>query len=347
MLKKRQLLCSFLLTSMLLTSCNSSDKLISFFYYSSSDTFITSLADDLEYRFSNEYKVSQHFAENSQSVQNNQITKEIERGSDLLVVNVFDRLSASSIIEKAQTKNIPIIFINREPLINDIVYEPYVYYVGTDPVYEGTQQAQIVDELFGGYKNFRGSKFDKNGDGKIQIFMIKGELGHQDSELRTNHSIKTLKDLGYEIEILQTKTCDWDSDKAKAEFGKSYPDFLDENGDSTIELLLSNNDDMAFGVIDYLKELENYNKTETILEQYFPIIGVNGTDAGIKSIQMGDLYGTVKNDFQSQADAIYKLAKKLINKESLENFEYKFDNERFIHIEGIPLTYDNINKKVD
>ena len=347
MFKKIQFLSSFLLISSLLMSCNTSDKHISFFYYSSNDNFITSLAKDLNSKFSTNYQTSQYFAENSQALQNKQITDEINEGTNLLVVNLFDRLSASSIIEKAQTKNIPVIFINREPLINDIIYEPHVYYVGTDPIYEGTQQAQIVNELFGGYKQFKGCDFDKNGDGKIQTFMIKGELGHQDSELRTNYSLNTLKSLGYEIDLLQTKTCDWDSNKAKAEFGKSYPDFLDENGNSTIELLLSNNDDMAFGVIDFLKTLDDYDEEEPIVSQYFPIVGVNGTEAGIKSIQNGELYGTVKNDFKSQADAIFKLAERLINKESLEDFEYLFDNERFIHIEGIPLTFNNINKKVD
>lgn len=331
-----------LISLFLMASCANEKTNISLFLYTDSDTFLNSLKDSVIDKFAsnNNYELNTFYGQNSQYVQINQIIDEINNKSDLLLINLVDRLAASSIIEKAELLNVPIIFFNKEPLAKDIVKSNNAFYVGTNPIFEGEGQAEIVDNLFDGVNNFKYSSFDKNKDGKLQVVQIKGEQGHQDTEQRSQYSLKKLLELGYEVEILATTYADWSRDVAKVDFSEMYEEILNNN--NQIELILSNNDDMALGVIDYLTSLKEYDSSKTFLEQYFPIIGVDATEVGLKAINDNLLYGTIRNNRNTQADAIYKLAEIILNKGNFEEFEYDITNKKFVRIDGEKITKDLI-----
>lgn len=318
----------------------SSNKKINMFFYSDDDEFITELSDQLNDKLSPYFDIEINYADNSQSTQNYQIVDAIGKNSNLIVVNTVDRLASSSIVEKAATKNIPLIFVNREPLIEDIISYDNAYYVGTDSAYEGKLQAKIAHDLFQENGGFVNSRFDKNHDGILQIVLIKGEQGHQDSEERSQNSISQLKMMGYNIQILESVFCDWSREITLETFRNIYKSY-----DNEIELVLSCNDEMALGCSDYLKTLPDYDSSQTILDQYFPIIGVNGRSLGIEAIQDGDIYGTVTNDSSAQADAIYQLAMRLLNNQSLSDFPYTFDRGKFIRTKGEILTLETLKEK--
>lgn len=326
--KKRMI--SLLFSSLLVTSCGTKDYSISLFIYDSTDTFILSLKDNILDEFSDFYNINEiKYAEYNQTLQNEQIVKSINEGKDLLLVNVVDRLAASSIIEKAETKNIPVIFFNREPLSEDLKKANNSYYVGTSPIKEGELQGSLIDETFRGANNFANSNYDKNKDGKLSLIILKGSNGHQDSELRTEHCISTLKSLGYDIDIISTIYCDWSKEKAKNDFEQLY----EQNAD-LIELVISANDDMALGVIEYLKSLETYDSTIEIKDQFFPIFGIDATMVGKFSVSAGELTGTVINDSKAQAHAIKILSEYILMGESAnrKEFPYEFEDEKFIHL---------------
>lgn len=327
-LKKR--IISILLLPLLVTSCGNKDFRISLFIYDSTDTFILSLKNNILSEFSNFSKIEDiKYAEYSQTLQNEQIVKTINEGSDLLIVNVVDRLAASSIIEKAETKQIPVIFFNREPLSEDLKKAKNSFYVGTSPVKEGNLQGKLINETLGGSANFINSQYDKNKDGKLSVIILKGSNGHQDSELRTEHCISTLKSFGYNIDIISTIYCDWSREKAKNDFEPLY--IQNENN---IELVVSANDDMALGVIEYLKELEKYDSSISIKDQFFPIFGIDATTVGKLSVNSGELTGTVINDSEAQAHAIKVLAEYILkgSNANWEDFPYEFEEEKFIHL---------------
>lgn len=336
---KKNNLIILLISCLSLFSCSSSKK-INMFFYSDDDEFITELSDQLKDKLSPYFDIEINYADNSQSTQNYQIVDAIGKNSNLIVVNTVDRLASSSIVEKAATKNIPLIFVNREPLIEDIISYDNAYYVGTDSAYEGKLQAKIAHDLFQENGGFVNSRFDKNHDGILQIVLIKGEQGHQDSEERSQNSISQLKMMGYNIQILESVFCDWSREITLETFRNIYKSY-----DNEIELVLSCNDEMALGCSDYLKTLPDYDSSQTILDQYFPIIGVNGRSLGIEAIEDGDIYGTVTNDSSAQADAIYQLAMRLLNNQSLSDFPYTFDRGKFIRTKGEILTLDTLKER--
>ena len=266
--------------------------------YRSDDTFITALCDDLE-RVSKQMesetgkKIILNIADgkNSQSNQNDQVDNFISRSYDVICVNMVDRTVAAVIIDKAKRADIPVVFFNREPVEEDIRMWDRAYYVGTDAKESGIMQGQII---LNALKKDAG--IDKNGDGKLQYVMLEGEQAHQDSLIRTEYSVKTITAGGVQMEKLANDTANWQRSLGTAKMTS----WLDQFGDE-IEVVLSNNDDMALGAIDALK-------AQDMLENGPVVVGVDGTLAALEAIQNGEMLGSVVNDAQLQAQAMVDIA---------------------------------------
>lgn len=266
--------------------------------YRSDDTFITALCDDLE-RVSKQMesetgkKIILNIADgkNSQSNQNDQVDNFISRSYDVICVNMVDRTVAAVIIDKAKRADIPVVFFNREPVEEDIRMWDRAYYVGTDAKESGIMQGQII---LNALKKDAG--IDKSGDGKLQYVMLEGEQAHQDSLIRTEYSVKTITAGGVQMEKLANDTANWQRSLGTAKMTS----WLDQFGDE-IEVVLSNNDDMALGAIDALK-------AQDMLENGPVVVGVDGTLAALEAIQNGEMLGSVVNDAQLQAQAMLDIA---------------------------------------
>ncbi|MEG0034472.1 MAG: galactose ABC transporter substrate-binding protein [Bacilli bacterium] len=333
-MKNKLLFPLLMMLSLSVVSCGEKSKKISMFFYNENDTFIKSLSEKLVNKIINyipDYKT--YFADNSQVSQNGQIITELNNETSLLIVNTVDRLASSALIEKSNITKTPLIFVNREPLTEDLLRGHNVYYVGSDATEQGREQARIVNKLFGNKTNFANSKFDKNKDGVVQVVLLKGEQGHQDAEQRSMYCIDQLKTLGYKVEVLCSAFANWNREEAKSKMTEIYKEYGGE-----IELIFSNNDDMGIGVIDYLKSLKEYNPKLSIVDQYFPVIGVDATKVGLDSIQNDELYGTVENDADEQVEVIYKLAYYLLEELDFTNFPYAFDGYCSIHVKGKGIT---------
>ena len=316
--------------------CGRSGHKIAFFQYKGADTFITEMMDYMTARVASDVAYEVRDAGNSQSVQNQQIVELIDGGFDLFVINAVDRLACSSIVERCAKEKIPIIFFNREPLEDALVGDD-VFYVGAAADSLGEKQADMVAELFTG--SFAGSKYDKNGDGVIQLVILKGEQGHQDAEKRTSNCVARLVELGYETDVLAIEVADWNRRDGYEAMKSLYTQF----GDS-IELVFANNDDMALGAIDYLLNEGAFYSGRSVHEQPFVIVGVDGTAVGLESIEKGLLYGTVNNDSVEQADAILTLVDYILGGKSLNSFPYTVTNNHYIYIDGDIITMDNVDK---
>ena len=266
--------------------------------YRSDDTFITALCDDLE-RVSKQMesetgkKIILNIADgkNSQSNHHDQVDNFISRSYDVICVNMVDRTVAAVIIDKAKRADIPVVFFNREPVEEDIRMWDRAYYVGTDAKESGIMQGQII---LNALKKDAG--IDKNGDGKLQYVMLEGEQAHQDSLIRTEYSVKTITAGGVQMEKLANDTANWQRSLGTAKMTS----WLDQFGDE-IEVVLSNNDDMALGAIDALK-------AQDMLENGPVVVGVDGTLAALEAIQNGEMLGSVVNDAQLQAQAMLDIA---------------------------------------
>lgn len=331
MKNKNKTILSLILSFNLLFSCSSRKKDISLFIYNGNDTFISALTMAIINSF-NESSLTYNFydAQLSQLAQNENIVSEIDNNSSqILVINLVDRLSASAIIEKAVNKSLPLIFFNREPLKEDLenALKEYknIYYVGTDPTFEGKTQADFVNEIFESPINLN-SHYDRNADGKIQLVLLKGEIGHQDTENRSNSVLENIEKLGYEYEILNSSYCEWNRDAAYTTMSQIYSEYSDK-----IELVIANNDDMAIGAIDYLLEEDIFTKDE---EHPFEVIGVDGTAIGLQYINNGYMYGTVKNKAEEQAQTIHQIIECLLTNKDVKEELTNMSSYNTIYVQG-------------
>ena len=318
-----------------LSACGQSGHNVALFQYKSGDTFISEMMEHIIAQMPDGITFEVHDAGNSQSVQNRQIVEMIEREVDILIVNAVDRLACSAIVARSAQAEIPVIFFNREPLDDAIVGRQNVFYVGTDPDNLGRKQAEMVADLFTAY--FAGSHFDRNDDGIIQVVILKGEQGHQDAERRTETSIARLIELGFEVEVLAIEVADWN----RSDGYEAMRSLFERYGDR-IELVFSNNDDMALGAIDFLLNARIFRENRSVYEQPFVIVGVDGTAVGLEAIERGLLYGTVNNDSVKQSDAILMLIDFILNNKDFNHFPYTITRGHFIYIDGDIITKANL-----
>jgi len=314
--------------------CASTNPKAAFFVYDGSDTFITEMMDYITSQIPKDIDYVVHDAGNSQAVQNQQIVGLIGGGYELFVINAVDRLACSSIVEKCQQEGIAVVFFNREPLA-DALTGSNALYVGAAADSLGEKQADIVAALFGG--GFANSQYDKNGDGIVQIVILKGEQGHQDAEKRTDNCVSRLKTLGFEVEVLAVESANWRRQEAHDAMSRLYARF----GDS-IELLFANNDDMALGAIDYLLSIGVFSRGAD--EQPFPIVSVDGTEVGLEAVAAGLLYGTVNNDSTKQGKAILALIERILRGRDLSDFPFAITNDHYVYIDGDIITRENLEE---
>lgn len=265
--------------------------------YRKDDTFVASLCSYLEQIAKNKENESGKKivlnivdAQSSQTLQNEQVDSFISHNYDVICVNEVDRTAAAVIVNKAKTANIPLIFFNREPVEEDIRMWDHAYYVGADAAQSGRLQGEIVVDAWKKNKSL-----DKNGDGKLQYVMLEGEQDHQDALLRTEYSLKAITGAGIHVEKLADDIANWQRAQATAKMTQWIQKF-----GSRIEVVLANNDDMALGAIDALKESK--------LESKPIVLGIDATQPGLKAIDDGSMFGTVFNDGKAQAQAIFDLS---------------------------------------
>ncbi|MEQ2413578.1 galactose ABC transporter substrate-binding protein [Blautia acetigignens] len=231
-------------------------------------------------------------ASQSQLTQNEQVKSLIEKGCDVICVNLVDRTEPTAITDLAESKQVPIIFFNRELVAEDLERWSELYYVGADALQSGVLEGELAANAFK-----TNAKMDKNGDGICQYVVLEGEAGHQDSIVRTEYSVNTLIENGVEAEKLGYAMANWNRAQAQTKTAALLTQFSGK-----IELIIANNDDMALGAIDALRD------SQIPREDWPGVVGIDGTDAGLLAVENGEMLGTVYNDKEGQAREMLNLA---------------------------------------
>jgi methyl-galactoside transport system substrate-binding protein len=330
---KKALIFILVLFMFSLVSCGEDEYNVHLYIYDMKDPFMDDYANNVINSSNGLFNVTLFDAQNSQIIQNELIEEGLLEKPDLIIVNPVDCLGAYTIIEKIKEANIPIVFINREPLLSDLNKYNKAYYVGAKAIQSGVFQAEIIDDLFGSNPNDL-NDFDLNDDNIIQTIIFKGEQGHQDAELRTEYVQSTLLDLGYQLEIISIQIADWNQTNA---YQLSIP-ALELYGDQ-IELVISNNDAMALGVIEALIELgfmvdtDSDGSIDIDNDPWIPVIGIDGIAEGLEKIENGFLYATVINDSYAQAEAAVLLADSIIKNQDFTSDLYSLEDGKYIWID--------------
>lgn len=316
-----------------MTGCKGTDNTVPFILYDKEDLFMREFENAIESLDQGDLSIKFYDSKNSQIIQNEIINRLLEDKPPLMIINPVDRLGAYTIIEKLKVSNTPIIFTNREPLEEDLLSWEYVYYVGAKAEQSAELQAELVMELFGN-KPYALNQYDKNGDGQIQLIILKGQEGHQDAEIRTEVVVNELENNGYILDVLEIESADFRTSVAY----ETMKDLLIIYKD-TVEVIISNNDAMAIGAINALIEdgffidVDGDGVVDSKTENWLPVIGIDGIDEAITLIENGYLYGTVLNDSESMAKAVIELAKAIVNNTDLNDLSYSLESGTYIWID--------------
>lgn len=300
----------------ILTGCGAkSEKLqVGVLIYKYDDTYISTVRQALEAEAKDDVEVEllMNDGQGDQATQNDQIDILIEKNVDVLVVNIVDIGAAQSAIDKAEEAGIPVIFFNREPDTDVVKSYDKAVFVGTKPEEAGIIQGEMMAEVW------NEGEYDRNNDDTMQYVMLKGDADNPEAIARTDYSIKTLNEEGIKTEELGLQVANWDNDKAN----QAMEAWLSKDGDK-IEFVIANNDGMASGAVSALQNA-GYNSGDP--DKYIPVFGVDATEEAVNLIKKGEMTGTVKQDGEGMAKAVFALAKNAAQgKDFLEGTSYEYD----------------------
>ncbi|MEI0557688.1 galactose ABC transporter substrate-binding protein [Brachyspira intermedia] len=319
-----------------LVSCGNSSKSnneieVGITIYRYDDAFISFMRRNIETMLNGKAKFIMNDSENDQVKQNDQVDAAIQREVDALAINLVDPASASFMINKIKPTGIPVIFFNKEPSKEDMMLYDKAWYVGTLSEESGNIQGDIVVKAWQ-----ENPAWDKNGDGKIQYVLLKGEAGHPDAEARTERIKSVLTNNGITIEQLDEQTANWDILQAQT----ATDSWIEKYGNS-IEFIFSNNDAMALGALKSIQK-QGYNIGDS--NKFIPIVGVDAIPEIIEEIKKGTVVGTVLQSPKDQAKAVVDMVMNVANKQDvLTGTEYNLDDVKAVRVPYRAITLENIN----
>lgn len=264
-------------------------------------------------------------SQNNQSMQNDQVDVMLAKGVKALAINLVDPAAGATVLNKARSQGVPVVFFNKDPGAKAIASYDKAYYVGADPKQSGIIQAELIAKAWKANPDW-----DKNHDGVIQFALLKGEPGHPDAEARTKWVIDTLNDQEkLKTQQLFLDSAMWDTAKAK-DITQAW---LSGPQAKNIEVIISNNDAMAMGA---------YQATKAANVK-LPIFGVDALPEALQMIKKGELAGTVLNDAKGQAAGVYTLVDNLAaGRAPTEGSNYQLDN-RYLRIPYVGIDSSNLS----
>jgi methyl-galactoside transport system substrate-binding protein len=289
--------------------------------YRYDDTFMSYVRNTIEQNAQGKAQLTMVDSQNQQPVQNDQVDQFLTRGMKAIAINAVDRTAAGTIIDKARARNVPVVFFNREPFAEDMRKWDQVYYIGAKAEESGTMQGQIAAEWW---------IANKGRDVPMRYIMLKGEPGHQDAELRTEFSIKAVRDAGIQVQLLAEDTAMWQRPTAVEKMDAFWSRFGDQ-----IDIVFCNNDDMALGVIESLRKVGFFTGG-----RYLPVVGVDATAPALQALAEGTLLGTVLNDAVNQGKATFDIAYALATGQRATTTAGAMDG-RYVWVPYQKVTRDN------
>lgn len=314
--------------SLCLTACSKSGGTadVAVFYYTYSDTYISSVRSAMDKLWGKEGIGYQNYdANGNQTTQTEQITTALAKGARMLCVNVVDTGSddaAQNIVDLAKANGVPVVFFNRS--VSESVVKSYdkCVFVGTDYEMAGHMQGEMI----GNYLAENYDKVDLNGDGKISYVMFKGQEGNMEAIARTRYGVEDADkiltaankpkleyyDSSNSNKYLVDQNGQWSS-AAATDYMSTILAQYGEADKNAVELVIANNDEMALGAVAAL-QAAGYNKSGG---KQIPVFGVDATDAAREAVNDGRMVGTVKQDADGMAGTIAKIAQNALNGEDV------------------------------
>lgn len=194
--------------------------------------------------------------ESDETGQQTMVENMTNQGVDVLLLSPISDSNLTAAVENAQEAKIPVYNVN------DGVIATSDYYAGPNAYQNGQLAAEWISEKLG-----------DEGQVAIVIGMAKAFAARE----RTSGFKDWIEDNNSGLEIVAEQNADWDRQKAK----DLATTWIQQNPE--LKAIFCNNDDMALGVVEAVKEAE-----AEIL-----VVGVDGIGEAYDSIRAGELSATV------------------------------------------------------
>lgn len=290
------------------------------FVRSLDDEYLNELAEELKRQLKNSCEIQVYDAKNDINLQLKQIRTSMHGQIDLALVNIVRPVYVSEVLELLDSYHVSAIFFKNEPNVQ--IFEGYknAVMVSNNGVEEGRRQGRLLDLVW----NL--DKYDKNKDGKLQYVLLQGPAGNFEAISRSLYAVTTAKELGLPLEQLgQNYICDW----RKSLSYKTMQEIMEQYGDS-VELIISNNDNMALGALQYLNELGINLEQDDIA-----IIGFDGIKEAKEKIRQGIFTATVVQGLDEMA---------LLIKEMMVNH---LSGKDWLYATGYQWEIDNVSVRIN
>lgn len=210
-----------------------------------------------------------------------QVKRYVDVGADAIII-LSDGNEAQNKKFFEFAKQVPLIFINAEP-VSDLSSMPAnTLYVGSNEVDSGTMQMEELARLAG----YRG-----------KVALLIGEEKHPAAITRTQ-DVKDVMSQYPDMELVVSKSANWQRNQAY----KIVTDWLKQ--DIEFDILVANNDEMILGAIMAMKDAGRDPKS--VLTG-----GIDATPDALRAVESGELDVTVLQDAFGQArsavEASYKM----------------------------------------
>lgn len=217
-------------------------------------------------------------AQNDVAKQQDQVQNLITNGAKILIINPVDTSAMKPITKLAQDAEIPLIYVNRNPFGDQDPPEG-VYYVGSKEMEAGQMQAEHLMKLVG--------------DKPTNVAILQGELTTESTQKRTEGNTSVL-DKNPNIKVLAKESGNYKRDQ-----GMTLAENWITAYGKDLNVILSNNDEMALGALKALKEA---NRTDVI------VMGVDAIEDALKSIKAGEMNASALQDLEGQGKLAMEVA---------------------------------------
>jgi len=224
-------------------------------------------------------------ANNDTQKQLEQINTFISGGFDAMIVNLVDTNNGPDIVKLAG--DMPIIFVDRKP-DTSILEENKRCYVGAEEYKAGAFQGEWLADFFQ-------DKEDKT----INLVILKGILGLENTENRTKGAVETLEEKGFTVVKVFEDTADYDRAKAL----DKMTTFMGTK--KAFDAVVCNNDEMALGALEAMK-LAGVDVTKV------PVCGIDGTDAAQVELRAGNMAMSAYQDPKEVGESCFDQAYEVV-----------------------------------
>ena len=246
-------------------------------------------------------------AQNDMQKQMEHINTFASQKYDVIILSAVNTDTAEEMIGMAG--DIPMIFTNRLPA-ETVFRKGKDAYVGSEETDSGRLQGEYLAGVF-----------KDSGKTELNVVMIMGQLGLDNTTKRTASAKKALEDAGYKLNMVFEDTAEWDRAKAMSKMeqvlGTGKP----------IDCVIANNDEMALGAMEALKAVDKLKDVQ--------VVGLDATDNALQAIKDGEMGMTVFQDAASQAQKAIDLAMEAASGKEIETMNW---------IPFTAITKDNVDE---